>query len=146
MAVVFGRDEGGEPGGDGHRDNQPDAADERGDDLDGDDFAVRDGPETLRGEREQDEQGERCAGIASARVLTVEEMWSRPMRRPDRYSSRWLKVGFDVRSSPTADAWVTVMSLSTPHAEDHAREHEPFEIDVGVAERDEQRVLVLPRR
>ncbi len=52
----------------------------------------------------------------SASVFTVDAMWSRPMRSPDRYSSGREIVGFALRSSPTAEAWVTVMSSSAPSA------------------------------
>src|SRR5437016_3760694 len=59
-------------------------------------------------------RGRAAPAYASTSVYTVEAMWSRPIRMAEAKSARAPRVGLAWCNSHTAEAWVTVTSLSTP--------------------------------
>jgi hypothetical protein len=61
-------------------------------------------------------KGSAAPAYASARVLTVEATWARPIRIAAVKIERLGSSGLADRSSQTAAAWVTVMSSSAPSA------------------------------
>ena len=88
--------------------------------------------------------GSEAPAYASASVLTVDEMWSRPMLSPERYSVATSQRGGVRREFADRGGLGDGDVIEGAEcSEDHAGEDEASEIDVGDAHRDEQRVFVL---